>query len=480
MSSTRIGRIIRRLRTERSLSQQALAVRLGISPSYLNLIEHDQRSVTASLLIKLTRALDVSIEALSGVDEQRMEGLLHQALSDPLLGAHGVPAQEIAALAAQPEAARAVLTLHQAFRAAHHDATRLMLPTGTRVILPQDEARLVYDERLNHFPQLEEVAEQVRADMARTARLPDGEGVAPSESNHMIATRLRQHHGIVVRITALDGAFRRYDPDSRLLLLSDLLPRESRGFQLAFQLMLLEGREVIEALLHEIAPSTQDARIVIQIGLVNYAAAALLMPYSPFLAAAAGLRYDLDLLSARFGVSYQQAAQRLSTLQKPGERGVPFFFVRTDPAGNITKSFSACGFPVARQGHSCPQWNANTCFATPGVTQAQVAQFTDGRTFLCFARTVSGISTGWNDVQPVHAIAMGCDITRASEIVYSDRLNLQAPAIPVGISCHLCDWTECRSRAHPPLHHRLALDINRRDALPFTLDTGPERPNGGG
>ncbi|GBQ35218.1 DUF2083 domain-containing protein [Gluconacetobacter azotocaptans] len=473
MAPTRIGRIIRRLRTERSLSQQGLATRLGISSSYLNLIEHDQRSVTASLLIKLTRALDVSIETLSGIDEQRLEGLLQEALCDPLLGAHGVPAPEIAALAAQPDAARAVLTLHQAFRAAHHDATRLMLPTGTRVILPQEEARLVYDERLNYFSELEDAAERVRTDMAHGARLPDADALPPSESNHMIATRLRQHHGIVVRIAPLDGAFRRYDPDSRLLLLSDLLPRESRGFQLAFQLMLIEGRDSVERLLHDIAPSSEEARLFIRIGLVNYAAAALLMPYSAFLSAATALRYDLDILSARFGVSYQQAAQRLSTLQKPGERGVPFFFVRTDPAGNITKSFSACGFPVPRQGNSCPQWNANTCFSTPGVTQAQVAQFTDGRTFLCFSRTVTGISTGWNDIRPVHAVAMGCDITRAGEIVYSDRLNLQAPAIPVGISCHLCEWTECRSRAFPPLHHRLAPDINRRDSLPFTFSPAP-------
>ncbi len=470
-SATRIGRVVRRLRQERNLSQQTLAARLGISASYLNLIEHDQRSVTAALLIKFTQTLDVSIEALSGTQEQKLEALLREALSDPELGTDmDNAAQEITVLAAQPAVARAVLTLHQAWRAARHDAEGMALPGGRRLILPQDEVRRIYDERMNHFPVLEEIADTIRRDIARDIGFRPGETLPQSEVNHALATRLRQRHGVIVQVLPVDDVLRRYDPSSKTLVLSDLLPRGSRGFQMAFQLMLFEARDTIENLIREEDPSSEEARTFLHIGLTNYTAAALLMPYTAFLNAATACRYDLELLSFRFGVSFQQAAQRVASLQRPGERGVPFFFVRNDPAGNITKSFSACGFPIPRQGNPCPQWNACTAFSGPGEIHTQVAAFASGMTFLSVARTQAGTVSRWGDARPVHVVAIGCAIERAGEVVYSDRLNLNARPTPIGISCHLCDWTECRSRAFPPVSHRLTPDINQRVARPIPFE----------
>ncbi|EHL97779.1 DNA-binding helix-turn-helix protein [Acetobacteraceae bacterium AT-5844] len=461
MARPLIGRTIKRLRTDQALTQQALAARLGISASYLNLIEHDQRAVTAALLIKLGQTLQVDLEALSGQQERQLESSLREVLADPLLGLEELPEAEVRTLAASaPHAARAMLALYRALRVAREDASGLALPSGRRILLPTDEARDFFHNQANHFPSLEEVSENIGGEL----------GAAPSELNHAVAERLRQRHGVRVRVGPLEQSLRRYDPASRLLELSESLPRESRGFQMAFQLMLLEAREAVEAILAPAMPSSAEAAALIRIGLLNYAAGALLMPYAPFLAAARALRHDLDLLAAHFGVSFEQAAHRLATLQRNGQRGVPFFFLRVDPAGNVDKRFSAAGFPFARFGGSCPRWVVHTAFATPGLMRVQVAELPDGATFLCFARTLTGPALRWGEPAPVHVVAMGCDVGRAADIVYADGIALAEAKVGIGLSCRLCDRADCRSRAFPPLEHRLTLDPNEEGAAPWRFE----------
>ena len=346
MSRPLIGRTVRRLRSEQRLSQQALAQRLGISPSYLNLIEHDQRNVTASLLIKLAEMLRVDLAALSGSQERELEVGLREVFSDPMLGIEQLPDPELEAVAANPSVARAVLALYRAWRVAREDASGLALPSGRRILLPNEEARDVFHERGNYFPELEAVADRIAGEM----------NVAPAETNHAIAERLRRMHQVSVRVSPMEDALRRYEPETRSLTLSEQLPRESRGFHMAFQIMLLEARDVVEELLGRIAPSSPEAGSLIRLGLLNYAAGCLLMPYDAYLESARTLRHDMDALSARFCVSFEQACHRLSTMQKSGARGIPFFFLRADPAGNVSKQFSAGGFPFARYGGSCPRW----------------------------------------------------------------------------------------------------------------------------
>ena len=461
MIGPRIGQAIRRLRKERGLTQAGLATRLGISASYLNLLEHDERSVTASLLIKLTRLLDVDVEALTGLEQRGLEVGLREALTDPLLDAEPIAEEAYAAIAAHPAAARAVLSLSRAWAAAREDALGLALPSGRRVKLPHEEARALFNEHGNYFPTLEDAAQSVRDELER-------DGLAgQSEMNHAVAERLRHRHGLLVRVAPLEGALRSYSASTRLLVLSDLLKRESRGFHMAFQLMLIEAHDSVEALLAEVAPSSPEAASVMRIGLINYAAAALLMPYAAILAAASSLRYDIDILAARFAVSYEQAAQRLSTLQRPGQRGVPLFFLRIDAASNVSKAFSGAGFPLGRSGGSCPRWVANTAFSAPGRINVQVGRLSGGATYLCFARVVTGIATAWSEPPPSHVIAMGCEVGHAAGLVYGDGIDLAAAATPIGLSCRLCDWTSCRSRAFPPLNHRLSLDVNRRLSAPM-------------
>ncbi len=411
MSLAPIGRTLRRLRLEHSLSQQALAVRLGISPSYLNLIEHDQRKITAGLLIKLAEVLRVDLATLSGAQERQIETGLREVFADALIGAEPVPETELAALAALPGAARAVLALYRAWRVSTEDASGIALPSGRRLLLPTEEARDAFHERSNHFPALEAAAEAIGAELA----------APPAEMNHAVAESLRRRHGVAVQVAALPDALRRYDPVTRSLTLSEQLPRESRGFHMAFQLMLLEAREVVEREVEACLPSTAEAGSLIRIGLLNYAAGCLVMPYSAFLAAARGLRHDVEMLAARFSVSFEQVCHRLSTLQRPGERGIPFFFLRLDPAGNVSKRFSGAGFPFARYGGSCPRWVVHAAFATPGAM-----------------RGTGGTAPGWRHLPVLRAqrLAHGRVLVRAE----TDPCHRHGLRHHPCRRCGLCRW----------------------------------------
>jgi predicted transcriptional regulator len=239
---------------------------------------------------------------------------------------------------------------------------------------------------------------------------------------------------------------------------------------MAFQLALLETREPVDAIIAAAKPSSRDAAELLRIGLLNYVAGAILMPYELVLNAARELRYDAEAIAARFAVSYEQACHRLSSLQRNGARGVPFFFLRVDPAGNVSKRFSAAGFPFMRFGGTCPRWIVHSAFATPGAIRVQIAQLSEKETFLCFARAIAGRPARWGEPPPVRVVAMGCDISHAAQIVYGDGLDLATAAVGIGLSCRLCDRQDCRSRAFPPIAHRLTIDPLTTSASPYRFE----------
>jgi len=467
---TLLGSKIRRLRQERGLTQAQAAERLGISPSYLNLIEHDERSVTVPLLLKLGQTFGVDLQELSDDAERRLAAGLREVFADATLSGHEVSSDEIARLvAASPKGARAVIDLYRAWRAAREDAQALTLglPSGTtrRVVLPAEEARDFFEGRANYFAEIEAAAESVRA----AAETPD-------DLQRSLTELLRRRHGISVSVeprAAMGGTLRRFDPKARTLQLSEILPPPSRRFHVAYQLGLLDAREAIGAAIAGARLASPDSETLCRVGLANYFAGAVLMPYGPFLEAARTSRYDIETLMHRFSVSFEQAGHRLSTLQRPTDRGVPFFFVRVDIAGNVTKRFSAAGFHLSRFGGSCPRWVTHEAFLTPGLIRSQIARLPDGATFFCLARTVERSGGSYHAPASRHAVGIGCAVGDAKSLVYADGLDLERleAVTEIGVGCRLCERADCRQRAFPPLQHRLVVDETTKGPSAYSFDS---------
>jgi len=450
-----LGQKLRQLRQQHGLTQAQMAGKLGISASYLNLIEHDQRPATVSLLLKLAQLFNLDLNALSDDSERRLAASLNEVFADAGLKGAAIDGAEIDRLVSSaPKAARAMADLYRALKAAREDAQTLNLDLSggrkRRVVLPAEEARDFFESRANHFPEIEAAAEAL--DLPRGAEL----GAA-------LAERLAKRHGIrvgVAPLEAMGGALRRFDLRARVLTVAESLPRASRNFHLAYQLGLLEAREAIQRAVRAHPPSTPEGETLCRVGLANYFAGCVLMPYALFLAAAKNLRYDIEGLTNRFGVSFEQAAQRLSSLNQPGAAGIPFFFARADIAGNVGKRFSAAGFHFSRYGGACPRFVLHEAFATPGLIRHQLARLPDGAAFFCIACTVDKPAGRFNAPVGHLAVVLGCDAARAPEMVYADGLDLQKDGIAteIGVGCRLCERADCRQRAFPPLQHRLVVD----------------------
>jgi predicted transcriptional regulator len=266
------------------------------------------------------------------------------------------------------------------------------------------------------------------------------------------------------------GAFRRHDRHRQQILISEALDQASRVFQLALQLALIEGRTLLDEAVNKAAFETDAGRRLARATLANYLAGAMMMPYGRFLKSAEELSYDIEALARRFGASFEQVAHRLTTLQRPGSEGVPFFFLRIDAAGNVSKRFSGGVFPFARYGGSCPIWNLHETFRIPRRILTQVVQLPDGDAFFSIARTVHGGAGGYGAPQAERAVALGCELKHAQKLIYARGLEIEtASRAPIGVTCRLCSRPACAARAHPPLERRLIIDEHRRMATPFSF-----------
>lgn len=472
-----LGHKIRHLRRDRGLTQVQMAEQLEISPSYLNLIEHNQRAVTVPVLLKLARAFDVDLHAFAEDDEARIVAELIEVFGDPLLEGREVREADLRDLANRsPDAGRGLLDLYQAYRRAREDAQalaeRLSDGSGAQGIegapAPADEVTEFIQERGNHFPELEAAAERLWREAA----------FDPGDPYRGLVDHLAQTYAVEVEVmpaAAGGGTVRRYDPLTRRLTLSEILPASSRNFQLAHQICLLGSTKVLDRLVARAKLSTPGSEALCRVALANYFAGAVLMPYEPFVSAARELRYDIELLQHRFGAGFEQVCHRLTTLHRPGAKGVPFHMVRVDLAGNISKRFSASGIRFARYGGACPLWNVHAAFMTPGSIRAQLSRMSDGATYFSVARTITKAGGGHRVPQSYFAIELGCEVSHARELVYADGLSIDNPeaAVPVGVNCRLCERMDCRQRAFPPLHHRLDVDVNVRGLSAYV---SPSRP----
>jgi predicted transcriptional regulator/DNA-binding XRE family transcriptional regulator len=461
----RLGAKVRALRRRENLSQVQMAERLGISPSYLNLIESNRRPLPAALLIKLAQIFGVDLHAFGGDEDARVVNDLLEVFSDPVFDAYQLNSQDLRELAVnQPQIARAVLALYGSYKtqreASEELATRLQGDDQgaiDRSLLPSEEVNDLVQQHMNYFQELEEGAEEVwRKGKFEAEELYTG-----------LLRYLDKQHGIHVRIArgeAERGILRRYDADKKILTLSELLPTRSRTFQLAHQIALLTQHARIEKIVADSHLTSDESRGLALVALANYFAGAVLMPYTPFLEACREERYDIDVIGRRFRVGFEQVCHRFTSLRRAGAEGVPFHMIRIDVAGNISKRFSASGIRFARFSGACPRWNIFTAFMTPGMIRIQLSRFSDGTMYFCLARTIHKDSGGYHAQQPVQAIGLGCRVDHARELVYSDGMDLENAqlATPVGVTCRLCDRSECEQRAFPSMRHPLRVDENVR------------------
>lgn len=464
-----VGRKIREIRTESGMTQAEFSEKLGISTSYFNQIENNQRHVTAAVMLALAEQFAVDISTLSSGHGDRLLADLTEVLADPLFAETRPSPQDIKLVTQNaPGFAYAMLALHNGFKKTGEQLAELdnsIVNTGASVALtPYEEVRDFFHYKDNYIDELDHAAEQ----------LFQKHGSVDPNTFERLSDRLEQAHRVRVLLSAPDerpGLVREFDPKSRTLYLGATTPTTTQSFQMAYQLALLEHPDMIADIAQKANFRSDEARQICELGLANYFAGALLLPYELFLTTARAKRHDIDALAASFGVSLEQVAHRLSTLQRPGKKGVPFFFAKVDQAGNITKRHSATKLQFARFGAACPLWNAHQAFETPNRIIRQLAETSDGTRYLCLATEISRRGDRYRKPTRRSSLALGCETKYADQLIYADDLDLMDPSAfePIGVSCRICERNNCVQRAVPPIHARLKIDPNQRDGLPYRV-----------
>ncbi|MBU2962700.1 DUF2083 domain-containing protein [Citreicella sp. C3M06] len=455
------GAKLRDLRGRLALTQKDFAAKLGISLPYLNQMENNNRPVSTTVVLALAQEFGFDVTELGQGDSERLVSDMREALADPLF-AETPPLADLRLTASNaPTFARAFLELHRAYRQTHERLASLDEALGREGSQlqpsPWEEVRDFFHYCDNYLDAVDRAAEHFASKLS-------------GETRTAVISHL-QNRGISVEITQAEP-LRNYDSAAHKLTISGLVPTETQSFQLLVQVALLRQNDLLEATLDLARFHTDAARAIAKLGLANYFAGAALMPYRAFLAAAQDTRHDLELLAARFGASIEQVAHRLSTLQRPGAKGIPFFFARVDQAGTITKRHSATRLQFARFGGACPLWNVHRAFETPGHFLRQLAETPDGARYVLLARDVT--KRGGHFGAPVrrYAMALGCEVKHAGALVYADGMDLNRDGAfePIGISCRICERTTCHQRSVPPLERQLSIHPERRGLLPYELE----------
>ncbi len=466
------GHAVRRLREKLGLKQSELASRLGVSPSYINQIEGNQRPLTASVLIAISRTFAVDITSFGSEDLDRLVADLREVAADPFFGDLDLGLQDVKAIAnLSPAFAHAFLRMHVALRRTTEWQASLddMLTAG--VAPGADAAKLIpYEEVRDFFHYIDNYVDDLdRAAEAAAFSLGILDGADPAEAcaGHLA----RRHHVSVEEAPAEPVNLRSsFDPRTRRLSLPRALPASTRAFRLAATIAQLEHADLVSRTVATGSFRSHMAAEICRLALHNYFAGALLLPYRRFLDLARAVRHDLDRLVLETGASLEQVCHRLSTLQRPGAKGVPFYFAKVDRAGNITKRHSATRFQFARHGGACAAWNVHEAFEMHGRTLVQLGEMPDGVRYIGVARSVAGPVLRHGQPARAFALGLGCEVSFAHEIVYADGLDLKsAPVAHLGVSCRICPRPDCDLRAFPPLDREIRIDENVRDVVPFTI-----------
>ena len=459
------GTQLRAIRAERALKQAELAERLGISPSYLSQLENDDRPLTPALVERLSQSFPLDWREIGAGDTETRLAALREANADPLF-AEPMDAAQLARFAEQqPLLAERFIALHEAYR---RTGQRLQMvdealssETGGVARLPWEEVRDWFHFANNYVDSLDRAAEALAETLSGRALTPDTAALEGYLRDALSVSLLYEH----------GRGLRSFDAEMGHLTIDPGQPAESRRFQLAHQMAALGLKREISAVVESARLNSAASRQLLFVGLCNYAAGALLMPYRRFRSEARAMRHDIDRLAQAFGTSFEQACHRLSTLQREEAKGVPFFFCRVDMAGNITKRHSATRLQFARFGGACPLWIVHEAVAIPDRILVQLAETPDGVRYVSMAKGLVKPSGSYDRAPRRYAVALGCEAEHAAEFVYADGLDLASPraATRIGISCRICPRPDCDQRAFPPSDRAITVDPDQRGVVPYRL-----------
>jgi len=462
-----VGQKVRQLRLDARMDQAAMARLLGISVSYLSQLENDDRPLTAKVKAALASAFPLDWSSFDERQEEQLLGAFNWALANPGLGSPPPDPERAERLHLQyPDFAARYVELHHALRqtqerlAMMEEAIAGEAAPAARA--PWETVRDWFHEAGNYLHSLDVAAEDLSGQL----------GLGTADSGGLLIEALAQRHGCDSRLSESDTTtMRAFEPDAHRLTVNAALPAPSIAFQLANQLMQFELGGEMAKIVAGAQLGDPVADQLLQLGLANYAAGALLMPYGAFRQAAREMRHDIDRLARQFGVSFEQACHRLSTLQRPGMRGIPFFFCRVDMAGNITKRHSATRLQFARFGGACPLWGVHEAVAIPDRIVVQLAEMPDGMRYVSMAKGLVKPSGSYARAPRRYAVALGCEIEHAANFIYADGLRLtdEAAATPIGMSCRLCPREGCDQRAFPPLDRPIRIERGHRGIVPYGI-----------
>ncbi len=468
----KIGPKIKAFRRQLGLQANKFAEQIGISPSYLNLIEGGKRNIDAELLIKISKELRVELSDLTSKSDINLENNISELLDDQLFEDLDILGPEVKDLVStNPKIARALIKLGDNFRQKDHEIVNKVENISGKIIdsrkaaFPGEVISDFLQENKNYFPKLEEFANNIFDKVQKNNRT----------RYIALCDYLKKEYSIIVKdvIPEEGKPFSKiFKKSKKELLLSDYNSLETKKLHAAAQIAQEGAIEVITDYLSNFNFPSEESKRLTQVALLNYCGAAILMPYKLFHNECKKLKYDLELLQNTFATSFEQVAHRVTCLQDPKLPGIPFHMLRTDIAGNISKRFSLSGIEIPRYGGACPRWNVYSAFTRPGVIQAAVSKMTNGEKYVCIARTVEKGVGRFGQSKSILSIGLGCEAKYAKEFVYTENLDIsdKKTEIPIGVSCRTCDRLDCSQRAFPPLHKKFDVDINTRGVSVYVND----------
>ena len=468
----KIGPKIKAFRRQLGLQANKFAEQLGISPTYLNLIEGGKRKIDGDLLIKISKELRVELSDLTSKSDINLENDISELLDDQLFEDLDILGPEVKDLVStNPKIARALIKLGDNFKQKDHEIVNKVENISGKIIdsrkasFPGEVISDFLQENKNYFPKLEDFANKVF------------EKVQKNNRTRYIALceYLKSEYDITVKdiIPEENKPFSKiYRKNKKELLLSDYSSLETKKLHAAAQIAQEGSDKEIEEYLSKFTFPSDESKKLTKIALLNYCGAAILMPYKLFHSECKKLKYDLELLQNTFATSFEQVAHRVTCLQDPKLPGIPFHFLRVDMAGNISKRFSLSGIEIPRYGGACPRWNVYSALTRPGIIQAAVSKMSNGEKYVCIARTVEKGIGRFGQAKSILSIGLGCEAKYAKEFIYSENLNIndKSTEIPIGVSCRTCDRLDCSQRAFPPLHKKFDVDINSRGVSVYVGD----------